>query len=164
MRYVIRERLMALGNDFTVQDDAGVDRFIVEGKAVTSTQKTRLFDVSGNELAMIQRKTMAMTPTYTITRADGASVRMKRKGSSLLKAKYVVEGAGRDLVVQGSYLDHEYVISRGGAPAATVSKRWVTIPDTFGVDVAPGEDPVLMIGLVVALALAMDALDAQRRR
>lgn len=37
-----------------------------------------------------------------------------------------------------------------------VSKRWLTIRDTYAVQVTAGVDPLLIIGSVLALDLAME--------
>jgi uncharacterized protein YxjI len=38
-----------------------------------------------------------------------------------------------------------------------VSKRWIALTDTYAVDIAPGQDDLLILASVLALDLAMDA-------
>ena len=38
-----------------------------------------------------------------------------------------------------------------------MSKRWFRVRDTYGVEVFPGEDDVLILASVLALDLAIDA-------
>ena len=40
---------------------------------------------------------------------------------------------------------------------ATVSKRWLTMTASYAVEVAPGEDDLLILASVLALDLAIDA-------
>ena len=40
----------------------------------------------------------------------------------------------------GNIVDHEYEIERDGDTVATVSKKWFRVRDSYGVDVAAGED------------------------
>lgn len=54
----------------------------------------------------------------------------------------------------GVFLDREYTFECGGAAVATVSKRWFTLTDTYGVDIAPGEDDVLILAATVVIDLA----------
>ena len=56
----------------------------------------------------------------------------------------------------GSLFEHEYTIARDGHVVATVSKRWLSLTETYGVDVAPGEDDLLILASVLALDLAED--------
>jgi uncharacterized protein YxjI len=56
----------------------------------------------------------------------------------------------------GDLFDHEFTIRRGGQVVATVSKRWFSMRDTYAVDVAPGQDDLLLLASVLALDLAED--------
>ena len=40
---------------------------------------------------------------------------------------------------------------------AAISRRWLTMTTSYTVDVAPGEDGVLILASVLALDLAIDA-------
>jgi len=57
--------------------------------------------------------------------------------------------------MHGDLFDHEYTIERDGREVAAVSKRWLTIRDTFAVRIEQGEDVVLVIAAVLALDLAL---------
>jgi len=67
-----------------------------------------------------------------------------------------VHGAG-EMEIDGDLLSHEFTIGRDGQTVATVSKRWLSVTDSYTVDVAPGEDHVLILASVLALDLALDA-------
>ena len=56
----------------------------------------------------------------------------------------------------GSLFEHEYTITRDDQVVATVSKRWLSLTDTYGVETAPGEDDLLILISVLALDLAED--------
>jgi uncharacterized protein YxjI len=47
-------------------------------------------------------------------------------------------------------------VRRDGAVVATVSKRWIALTETYGVEIAPGEDDALILASVLALDLAED--------
>ena len=59
--------------------------------------------------------------------------------------------------IDGDLLSHEFMIERDGQTVATVSKRWLSVTDSYTVDVAPGGDHVLILASVLALDLALDA-------
>jgi uncharacterized protein YxjI len=48
-------------------------------------------------------------------------------------------------------LNHEYKIERGGFTVAVISKRWFRIRDTYGVEVAEGEDALLLLAITVVV-------------
>jgi uncharacterized protein YxjI len=71
--------------------------------------------------------------------------------------RYTIDVPGpNDLEVTGSLLEHEYTIKRDGAVVATVSKRWISLTETYGVDIAPGEDDLVILTTILALDLAED--------
>jgi uncharacterized protein YxjI len=47
--------------------------------------------------------------------------------------------------------DHEYEIKREGDVVATVSKKWLRVRDTYGIEIREGEDEPLLLALTVAI-------------
>ncbi len=60
------------------------------------------------------------------------------------------------MTIDGDLFSHEFTIDRGGHTVATISKRWLTLTDSYAVEVSPGEDDVLVLAGVLALDLALD--------
>jgi uncharacterized protein YxjI len=58
---------------------------------------------------------------------------------------------GDDLRAHGNVLDHEYEIKRDDDVVASISKKWFRVRDTYGVEIAAGEDEPLMLALTVAI-------------
>jgi uncharacterized protein YxjI len=63
----------------------------------------------------------------------------------------------------GSLLEHDFTIRRGDRVVATVSKAWLSLRDTYGVEIAEGEDDLLILASVLALDLAQDRERAEAR-
>src|SRR6185312_15296409 len=81
---------------------------------------------------------------------------VRKKLFTPFRDKFTIDVPGPDdLEMKGDLLDHEYVIERGGAEVAAVSKRWLTIRDTYAVQISAGEEPLLIIASVLALDLAL---------
>ncbi len=53
MRYVMKQRWLAWGDDFNIQDAQGNDVFFVDGHALSLGDKLSFQDMSGNELTAI---------------------------------------------------------------------------------------------------------------
>ena len=85
--------------------------------------------------------------------ADGNRLAMVRKAliSPLRDRWAVTVENGPDLDVQGNIVDHEYAIEDGGTTIAAVSKKWFRVADTYGVEIAPGQDPVLLLAITAVL-------------
>ena len=58
---------------------------------------------------------------------------------------------GSDLDVQGNILDHEYTIKDGRKKVAEVSKKWLSLTDTYGVEIDPGQNDILILAVAVAI-------------
>ena len=155
MRYQMKQKLFAWGDDFVIKDDDGNDAFFVDGKAFSLGKQLSFQDMSGRELAFIKQKLLAWGPTYEIYR-DGTRVAVIRKELfTFFHCTFTVDVPGPDdLTAQGEFTDHEYTLSRGDRQVATVSKQWLTLTDTYGVDVADGEDPVLILASTVVIDMA----------
>jgi len=157
MRYVIRERLFRLGEDSDITDADGRPVYHVDGKVWTLRNTVIMRDRSGAEVAKVERQLIALRPTYQITRQGEELAEVRKRIFSPLVDRFTIDIPGpEDLGVTGSLLEHEYTITRAGQVVATVSKSWLSLTDTYGVDIAPGEDDVLILASVLALDLAED--------
>jgi uncharacterized protein YxjI len=98
------------------------------------------------------QKLIAMHESMEIEE-DGAVVATVRKAliSPLHHRSTVDLAGGSPLDVTGSILDKEFEITAGGQVLARISRAWFRIRDTYGVEVAPGQDDVLFLGIAVAL-------------
>jgi len=155
--YVIRERFFAFGDDFDVLDEHGNKVLHVDGKVLTVRDKVVIEDLNGDEVASVHRQLVALRPTYEIRIGGEKAAEVRKKLFTPFREKFTIDVPGPDdLEMKGDLLDHEYVIERGGEEVASVSKRWLTIRDTYAVKVAAGIEPLLIIGSVLALDLALD--------
>jgi uncharacterized protein YxjI len=157
MRYIIREKLFHLGEDSAITDESGQPVFQVDGKIFSLHNTLVVRDLTGNEVARVERQLIALTPTYQITVHGQEIAEVRKKLFSPLIDRYTVDIPGPDdLAVEGSLFEHEYTFRRGDATIATVSKAWMSLTATYGVDVAPGENDLLILTTVLALDLAED--------
>jgi uncharacterized protein YxjI len=156
--YVIRERFFRMGEDSDISDEAGKPLLHVDGKVLSLHNRLVIREPGGREVGQVQRKLVALRPTYEIT-IDGKNVAGVRKHLlAPFGERFTVDvyGAG-DMQVRGDLLSHEFTIDRDGQPVATVSKRWLSMTATYAVEVAPGENDLLILASVLALDLAIDA-------
>jgi uncharacterized protein YxjI len=58
---------------------------------------------------------------------------------------------GEDLEAKGNIVDHEYKIERDGDHVAEVSKRWFRVRDTYGIQIAPGENDALLLAVIACI-------------
>ena len=152
MRYLMKQKLLSWGDDFTIKDEAGNDRYYIDGKAFSIGDKASFQDMQGNELARIEQKVLSIGKNYRIFRNGKQVATVKKKKFTLFRDVFDVEDAAAgDLDAKGDFIDHEYQFTRDGRPIATVSKKFFSFTDTYGVDVAEGEDDVLILACTVVI-------------
>jgi len=150
--YKMREKMIAIGDDFWIENDAGDRVFKVNGKALRLRQTLLFEDRDGNELLKIQERKLSVRDKMAIER-DGEKVATVRKALiTPFRERFKVElEDGGEYDVKGNILDHEYTFKRDGDEVAKVSKKWFRMRDTYGVEVADGENDVLVLAATVAI-------------
>ncbi|MEW2451334.1 LURP-one-related/scramblase family protein [Streptomyces parvulus] len=153
MRFLVYDRLLGIGDDYWIEDDSGNKVYLVDGKAMRLRDTWELKDAQGRVLIDIHQKMFALRDTMVIERAGDPLARIKRKRLSLLRNHYRVALAdGTELDVSGKILDREFAVEYDGELLAVVSRRWLTLRDTYGVDVVRDDaDPALLIALAVCV-------------
>lgn len=152
-RYQMRQKLVSIGDDFWIENDAGDRVFRVDGKAMRLRNTFDLEDARGNKVCRIQTRALHLRDSMEIEGPDGARLAMVHKALvSPLRERWKVDRPdGEDWTVQGNIVDHEYEIEAEGRKLAEVSKKWFRIRDTYGVEVAPGADSALVLAVTVAV-------------
>jgi uncharacterized protein YxjI len=127
-RYLLREKLLTLGDDFWIENDRGERIFLVDDK-VLRVRDTMAIERGGDKVATVKKALITpLRDRFTVELEDG----------------------GR-LEVEGDILDHEYQVTRDGIPVANISKRWFRVRDTYGVAVTPGQDDALVLAVTVCI-------------
>jgi uncharacterized protein YxjI len=162
MRYLVRERLFSIGEDFWVTDEQGNRVFLVDGKALRLRETFELKDASGQKLATIHKKFLAFTDTMEIEHDGAVAATVHKAVFSPLHHRSIIDIPGRGrLEAVGNILDKDFEILDGGQVVARISRSWFRIRDTYGVDVAPGENDAL----IICIAICLDRIhhDEERR-
>ncbi len=155
--YLIRKKLLALGDDFWVEDEHGEKAFKVDGKAFRLRKTFVVETPDGEELVTVREKKLKLRDTMVVERRGEELATVQKALVSPLRDKFAIELAGGgELHAKGNLLDHEFTIEwENGQPMAEVSKRWFTVRDTYGLSVEPTQDAVLAL----AIAVCIDAIE-----
>jgi uncharacterized protein YxjI len=164
VRYVLKQKLLSWGDDYYIRDlDDGHEIYRVDGKAISWGGQLSFQDLDGNELAFIKQKLLKLSPTYEIYRNGELAAVVKQELFALLHHRFTVDVPGpNDLEARGDFLDHEYVFTRGEHEVARVSKRWLSLSDTYGVETVAGEDDVLILASAVVVDQVCHRDDGKR--
>ncbi len=152
-RYQMRQKLVAFGDDFYIENEQGQKVFKVDGKVLRVRDTLFFRDMQGNELCKIQEKLVRIKDTMEIEGPHGETLAVVKKALiAPLRDRWTVKvGNGPDLEVQGNILDHEYNVGEGRNLVAEVSKKWFRLRDTYGVTIKPGQNDILILAVTVAV-------------
>lgn len=153
MRYLVRERLFDIKDDFWVTDEDGRRVFFVNARLVSLHHTLVLEDAAGRKLASIKHKLLTFTDAIDIEHDGAVVATVHRAVFSPLHHRAHIDlrdGGGR-LEAVGNIVDKDFEIRGGDQVVARISRKWFTIRDAYGVDVAPGQNDAFIIAIAVCL-------------
>jgi len=152
-RYKIRQNMISIGDDFWIENEAGQRVFKVDGKVLRIRKTLEFEDAHGKKLAQIQQRLLAIRDTMAVQDMHGNEIAVIKKALiAPLREHWSVDVKnGKDLEVQGDILAHEYSIKQDNNKVAEVSKKWLSLTDTYGVEVAPGQNDILILAVAIAI-------------
>ena len=122
MRYLIREKILCLGGDFSIRDEHGAEVGFVRQK-ITLLRKAWKIHLRGRHLSTVSKDILTLIwCSFTVDVLDPD-----------------------DFEAQGGFLHHDCTFRRHGQVVATVSKKWLSIRDTYAVDIEDGQDELLIL-------------------
>src|SRR3954466_9679544 len=156
-RFLMREKLLAIGDDFWIENDQGERAYKVNGKALRMRDTFVLEDGSGTEVARIQERKLSIRDKMAIERG-GDTAATVHKALVGIRDRFAIDVEhGAAMKAHGNVVDHEYKIERDGETVATASKKWFRLRESYGVDIAADED----VPLILAVTVAIDSLTSR---
>ena len=154
MKLYMKQKVFSIGDQFTIWDANGNDRYYVQGEIFTLGKKLHVNDTSAREVAFVKRELFTILPTFHVYK-NGTEIAKIYKELTLFKPRYFISGLGWD--VDGHFLDHDYVISRNGRTIVRISKAWLSWGDSYEIDIADGVDESVALAVVLAIDCVLDA-------
>ena len=156
-RYRMRQKLVSFSDDDWIENAQGQRVYFVDGKAFRLREHLGFQDMQGNELAAIQERVMRIKDTYSIYRGGNVLATVKKVLISPLRQRFEVHVAGgENMEAEGIIFAHEFEIHEGRHKVAEVSKKWFQMADTYGVDIVPGADDILVLAITVVIDMMLD--------
>ena len=151
-KYRMREKVFAIGDDFWIDTDEDRHAYKVNGKALRIRKTFIIETPSGDELFKLREKKIAIRDTMELEANGDTVATIKKAMVTPLHDRYVIHlSDGRELKAKGNIVEHEYKIERDGDKVAEVSKRWFRVRDTYGIEIAEGQDDALILAVAVCI-------------
>ena len=157
MKLYMKQKVFSWGDKFTIKDEYGADKYYVEGQVFSLGKKLHVYDLVGNEVAYIEQQIFTFLPRFYVY-VNGTQVAEIVKEFSFFTPRYSVEGLGWE--IEGSFMAHDYVITKNGNEIVSISKEWMTWGDSYQIDIREKEDEIIALAVVLAIDCVMAASSA----
>ncbi|MFK0014239.1 LURP-one-related/scramblase family protein [Streptomyces sp. NPDC091027] len=153
MKYLVRDKMLAIGDDSVIEDEDGRHAFLVDGKALRFRDTLELKDPDGRILITLREKLFGFRDAMTLERDERQLAVIRRKRFSLLRNHFrVTLVEGTELDVSGRILDREFKVEYDGELLALVSRQWYRVRETYAVDVVREDaDAALLVAVAVCV-------------
>jgi uncharacterized protein YxjI len=153
-RYLMRQRVFAIGQDFVINNAAGEPVFKIEGKVRLIKEALKFRDMQGNLLYKLDEKVLRIRESFNILTPDGqVAARVHNAIIDPLRERFTIEiPGGEDMITKGKVMWAQYDVLRGSQPVAKISKQFSWVGrDQYVVDVMQGEDDCLILAITVVI-------------
>lgn len=150
MKYLIKEKIFTLTDRFTIEDERGYPRYEVISQLLSLGNKLSIYDLGGDELIYIEEKIFKFLPEYHIYRR-GQLIGKIKKEITFFKPRFAIHSSYGDFTLEGDVLHHNFRILKDGEPIAWIDKRWVSLSDTYTVEISHQVDHAFVLALVIVL-------------
>ena len=154
MKLYIKERIFTIGDQFSVLDHMGNEKYFVEGEIFTWGKKLHVKNRFGEEVAFIKQELFTFLPCYRVY-VGGREIAQVRKEFTFFLPRYTVDGPGWD--VSGHFLEHDYEITKNGRPIVTIQKEWMTWGDSYELDIADPADELAALAVVITIDCVVES-------
>jgi uncharacterized protein YxjI len=153
-RYIMRQRMFALGQDFWINNAAGQPCFKIDGKVRVIKESLKFRDLQGNLLYKLDERVLRIRESFDILNPDGSlAAKVHNAIFDPLRERFTIEIPGQeDMLTMGKVIWAQYDILRGGRQVAKISKQFSWIGrDQYVVDILQGENDCLLLAVTVVI-------------
>ena len=158
--FIIEQKIVAMRDTFGIKDRNGNLLAYVKRKIASIGPQFWFESPNGARLGEVKGKVVTVRPTFEIYDIQNQLVSVvKKKVMKLMGSEWWLENpSGQEIGrIKGNITAHDFAIqSPTGAPIAQITKKWVTVRDSYGVEILGSElDPYV----ILAYAIAMDHVE-----
>ena len=154
MKLYIKEKVFTWGDQFTVKDERGNDKYVVEGEVFSWGKKLHVYDMTGREVAAIRQEVWSFLPRYYVFCGDRQVAEIKKEFTFFFP-KYRIDGLGWE--IDGSFMAHEYEMTQSGRTIVSIRKEWMTWGDSYELNITNPSDEIVALAVVLTIDCVMEA-------
>ncbi len=140
---------------FGIKDRNGNILAYVKRKIVSWGPQFWFESPDGIRLGEMHGKVLTVRPTFEIYDSQGPVAIVKKKMLKLLGSEWWLEdNSGNEIArIKGNISEHDFTMqSKSGSEVAQVHKKWVSVRDSYGIEImTPDIQPYVIIAYVIAM-------------
>ena len=152
MKLYIKQKVFSVRDKFTVKDENGDDKYFVKGEFVSLRGNLHILNSEKEEIGEIYSKLVSITPHY-ILKLDGEKAAEIVKEITLFKPNFKLKGT--DIRIKGNIFDHDYDLYDGKEKIMEIRKKWVSIGDSYVLDILDEKYELIALGIALAIDMAI---------
>ena len=156
MDYIIEQKIVTMRDTFGIKDRNGNLLGYVKKKIVSWGPKFWFESLDGTRLGEMRGKVLTIRPTFEIYDSQGLVAVVKKKILKFLGSEWWLEdSSGNEIArVKGNITEHDFIVqSPSGLQIAKVHKKWVSIRDSYGIEILSRD---ITSYVILAYVIAMD--------
>lgn len=161
MKLQMKAKIASIHNKIEVVDEQKRPVYHIQGKIFSIHDVTCLRKANGEEVATITRKVVSLHNTHLIEMRDGRTIELQSELLHLTKDVLNIEALGWQFV--GDIVQHNYRlvdVDDEGRLLAQTHRKWVTLHNTYEIEILDEEN----MDLIVAVLVALDKIVGDRER
>lgn len=151
MKYKVKQKILSLTDSFNIEDERGDIAYTVKGKVFSISSSQTMTDKRGVDVLQIKRKYLSIRPACRLVNNDGSEWLIKKHFWPFWTTRFSILTPMGMLEMNGNFLQHEYEIRRAGQVIASVSKKWFSFSDSYGVDIYASDYTAQLLAAVVVI-------------
>ena len=151
MKLLFKQRLFSWLCSYDIYDEAGNVKYVVKAEIFALGHQLHVYDALGNEVGQVNQKLLTLVPRFEIS-VEGRVWGTIKKQVTFFVPKYDIDYNGWH--AEGDILGWNYEVYSEHRPVMHVSKQWLSLGDTYTIDIVDERDELEGIMLVVAIDAA----------
>ncbi|MGX7029756.1 LURP-one-related/scramblase family protein [Vagococcus zengguangii] len=144
----MKQKLISIGEKFTITDEKGRAKYYVEGSLLKVPKTFTIYNENKQKIGKVSKKLVSILPKFDVE-VEGQPAMSIEKQISLMKAKYEIKGNG--ITVKGNLLDMDFSVLKNGRKVGSISKKWISIGDSYEINIVDTGLEEVMVSIVVAI-------------
>jgi uncharacterized protein YxjI len=153
MKFTLREKIISIRDVFDIKDENGNVAYTMTSRILALRRMFVLEKPDGSNVSVVKWQWLSFWPQYKIRVIGGGRAKIRKAffRVSGFGPKFIIKSSKGRMVAAGNFLAHDYDFKLGGEKIAEVSKHWISITDTYGLEIFDEADVPMIISCVVVI-------------